>query len=80
MPNKTYDFVIQYNQEKAFTRINTNNLKEEIITDTLINNLTKYHLNDIKEKVLKIKNPPRKKNISDLTEDEILSMAFDSEL
>ncbi|MFA9373991.1 MAG: hypothetical protein ACERKK_07520 [Poseidonibacter sp.] len=60
--------------------LNTNNLKKEMITDTLINNLTKYHLNDIKEKVLKIKNPPRKKNISDLTEDEILSMAFDSEL
>ncbi len=30
-PNKIYDFVIQYNQEKAFTRINTDTLKEASI-------------------------------------------------
>ena len=27
-PNNTYDFIIQYNKEKAFTRINTDNLKQ----------------------------------------------------
>mgnify|MGYP005988599243 CR=1 FL=1 len=55
-------------------------LTKEKITDTLILNLTKYNLNELKEKVLKIKNPPVEKKNTELTEEDILSLAFDSEL
>ncbi len=55
-------------------------LKKEMITDVLLNNLTKYHLFDLKIKVLLIKNP-QKENISkELSEKDILKMAFNEEL
>lgn len=55
-------------------------LTKEKITDTLILNLTKYNLNELKDKVLKIKNPPVEKKSTELTEEDILSLAFESEL
>ncbi len=85
-------YVSLTDEEKAFEKtklnlknaimkmINANSLKKEMITDALLTNLTKYNLNDIKDRVLKIKNPPKRKKTSELTEEEILSMAFDTEL
>ncbi|MCJ8292477.1 MAG: retropepsin-like domain-containing protein [Crocinitomicaceae bacterium] len=50
-PNSTYDFVIQYNKEKAFTRINTDTLKEasipsEKILEYFYDNKNRKHLTD----------------------------------
>ena len=56
------------------------NLTKEKINDNLILNLSKYNLNDLKEKVLLIKNPPVEKDNKVLSEDDILKMAFDGEL
>ncbi|MCG9793395.1 aspartyl protease family protein [Flavobacterium algicola] len=36
IPNRAYDFIIQYNQQKAFTRINTDTLKEASIAEKKI--------------------------------------------
>lgn len=60
--------------------INDGSLTKEKITDTLILNLTKYNLNELKEKVLIIKNPPTTKEKTELSEEDILALAFDSEL
>lgn len=60
--------------------IQEDSLKKEMITDTLIKNLTKYHLNDLVEKVLLIKNPPKKVDSKDLADEDIMKLAFDSEL
>ncbi|MFK2821582.1 hypothetical protein [Arcobacter sp. YIC-80] len=68
------------NLRNAISRlIESNSLKKEMINDTLIKNLEKYHLDEIKHKVLQIKNPkPRSKE--DLTESDVLKMAFEVEL
>ena len=72
---------IKNNLNNAINKmINDGSLTKEKITDTLILNLTKYNLNELKEKVLKIKNPPVDKKKEELTEDDILALAFDSEL
>lgn len=48
-PNNTYDFVIQYNQEKAFTRINTDTLKKASIPTKKI---LAYYYDDKNRKAL----------------------------
>lgn len=69
------------NLSRAITKmIRNGTLKKEKINDTLILNLTKYHLNDLKEKVLRIKNPPKKKEKKELTEEDLITLAFESEL
>lgn len=60
--------------------LETGSLKKEMINDMLLKNLTKYDLLEIKEKVLLIKNPPIEKKKEELSESEILKMAFDTEL
>lgn len=69
------------NLRKAMTKmLNDHTLKKEMITDVLIKNLEKYHLSDIKEKVMLIKNPPQNKEKRALSESEVLKLAFDTEL
>jgi len=60
--------------------INNDTLKKEMINDTLLNNLTKYNLDDLKEMVLLIKNPPKTQAKKELSESEILSKMFNEEL
>ena len=80
-------------EEKAFeeTRKNLENvitkmleqgtLSKEMINDNLINNLTKYHLDELKAKVLMIKYPPEDDTrMRHLTEDEIMRLAFEKEI
>ena len=80
-------------EEKAFeeTRKNLENvitkmldqstLSKEMINDNLINNLTKYHLDELKTKVLMIKYPPEDDTrMRHLTEDEIMRLAFEKEI
>lgn len=51
-----------------------------MVTDTLLKNLTKYNLNDLREKVLCIRNPSDTEKERELTEKELLKLAFDQEL
>jgi hypothetical protein len=60
--------------------IDDGSLTKEKINDTLIANLSKYHLNELKERVLNIKNPPVENKKEELTEEELLTLAFESEL
>ncbi|WP_419764694.1 MAG: hypothetical protein ACNI28_13000 [Arcobacter sp.] len=60
--------------------LNNNSLKQDMVTDTLLKNLTKYNLNDLKEKVLCIKNPSDDDKKKELTEKELIKLAFDQEL
>ena len=47
----------------------------------MINNLTKYHLDELKAKVLMIKYPPEDDTrMRHLTEDEIMRLAFEKEI
>lgn len=46
IPNNIYDFVIQYKEEKAFTRINTDTLKEATLTPRKVLN---YYYKDAKK-------------------------------
>jgi len=55
-------------------------LTKEKINNTLISNLSKYHLNELKEKVLKIRNPPAKQKKKELTEEDLRTLAFDTVL
>lgn len=55
-------------------------LTKEMITETFIKNLTKYHLDTLVEKVLFIKNPPKGHEKDNLSEEDIMNLAFDSEL
>lgn len=55
-------------------------LTREKISDTLINNLKKYHLDELREKVLSIKNPKIDKKEKHLSEQEIMNSIFDKEL
>lgn len=47
-PNSTYDFIIQYNEEKAFTRINTDTLQEA----TLPSKILEYYYDNSNRKSL----------------------------
>lgn len=59
--------------------LDSDTLKKDMINDVLIKNLEKYHLDDLKHKVLLLKNPkPRTKK--ELTESDVLKMAFEVEL
>jgi hypothetical protein len=51
-----------------------------MITDNLIKNLTKYQLDQLKTKVLWIKNPPNEDNSDIISEDDIMKLAFEKEL
>jgi len=68
------------NLRNAITRLlDSNSLKKEMINETLIRNLDKYHLDELKEKVLLVKNPkPRSKK--ELTESDVLKLAFEVDL
>ena len=69
------------NIEKVITKMLDNNeLTKEKITDTLLNNLKKYHLDNLKEKVLAIKYPKNEKRENYLSETEIINSIFDKEL
>jgi len=49
--------------EKAVKKmLHANTLTKDMVTDQLIQNLTKYHLDQLKAKVLWIKNPPNEDN------------------
>jgi len=60
--------------------INNDTLKKEMINDTLLKNLTKYNLHDLKEMVLLIKNPPVESKKRELSEEEILQSVFEKEI
>ena len=69
------------NLEKVIKKmLNANTLTKEMITDQLIKNLTKYQLDQLKTKVLWIKNPPTEENSDGVSEDEIMKLAFEKEL
>lgn len=69
------------NLQSAISRmINNDTLKKDMINDTLLKNLSKYNLDDLKEMVLLIKNPPKNNAKKELSESEILSKVFDMEL
>ncbi len=56
-------------------------LSQEMINDNLIKNLTKYRLDELKEKVLIIKYPPEDDaRMRHLSEDEIMRLAFEKEI
>lgn len=68
------------NLKNAITRLlDSDSLKKEMINDTLIKNLEKYHLDDLKHKVLLIKDP-KARTKEELTESDVLKMAFEVEL
>ena len=69
------------NLEKAMKKmLSSGSLTKEMITDTLIRNLEKYHLEQLKAKVLLIKNPPNEESDSILSEEELMKVVFDKEL
>jgi len=69
------------NLEKVIKKmLNANTLTKEMITDNLIKNLTKYQLDQLKTKVLWIKNPPNEDNSDIISEDDIMKLAFEKEL
>lgn len=69
------------NLEKVIKKmLNAGTLTKEMINDTLIKNLTKYQLDQLKTKVLWIKNPPTEENSDGVSEDEIMKLAFEKEL
>ena len=73
--------ITKKNLEKAIKKmLNSGSLTKDMITDTLIRNLEKYHLEQLKAKILLIKNPPNEEDSSILTEEEIIKLVFDKEL
>lgn len=69
------------NLEKVIKKmLNANTLTKEMITDTLLKNLTKYQLDQLKTKVLWIKNPPNEDGSDYISEDDIMKLAFEKEL
>lgn len=69
------------NLEKAIKKmLFDGTLTKEMINDTLIKNLTKYQLDQLKTKVLWIKYPPVEDNNSILSENDIMKLAFEKEL
>ena len=88
--DKAYISLTDEEQKYENTRNNLNNvinkmikdgsLTKEKINNILILNLSKYNLNELKEKVLKIKNPPLKEKKKEFTEEDLLTLAFETEL
>jgi len=77
---KAFEFT-KKNLEKVIKKmLNANTLTREMITDQLIQNLTKYQLDQLKTKVLWIKNPPNEDNSDIISEDDIMKLAFEKEL
>lgn len=86
------EYVAQTDEEKAFEStkknlekvikkmLNANTLTKEMVTDQLIKNLTKYQLDQLKTKVLWIKNPPNEENSDVISEEEMMKLAFEKEL
>lgn len=86
------EYIVQSEEEKAFEAIkknlekaikkllNNNSLTKEMITDTLIKNLTKYQLDQLKTKVLWIKEPPTEDSNDVLSEDELGKIMFEKEI
>ena len=69
------------NLENAIKKmINENALKKEMINDTLLKNLTKYNLIELKKIVMLIKEPKEIDNKKELSEEEILQSVFDMEI
>ncbi len=69
------------NLQSVITKmINNDTLKKEMINDQLIKNLSKYNLNDLKEMVLFIKNPPKDNVKKELSEEESLQSVFSQEI
>ncbi|WP_072681850.1 hypothetical protein [Arcobacter sp. LA11] len=60
--------------------IKENALKIDMINDTLLKNLTKYNLIDLKKKVLLLKEPKKQPSKKELSEEEILQSVFDLEI
>ncbi len=59
--------------------IQSNQLNKENITDTLIRNLIKYNLHDLKAQILEIRNP-KKKQKEELSKEELARAAFNIDL
>jgi hypothetical protein len=88
--DKAYISLTDEEKKHETTKNNLNNviskmikdgkLTKETINDNLILNLTKYNLNELKEKVLLIKNPPVERDNKELSEDDILKLAFEGEI
>ena len=77
---KTFE-ATKKNLEKAIKKmLNAGTLTKEMINDTLIKNLTKYQLDQLKTKVLWIKYPPTEENSDSLSEEDIMKLAFEKEL
>lgn len=77
---KTFE-ATKKNLEKVIKKmLNAGTLTKEMITDSLIKNLTKYQLDQLKTKVLWIKFPPTEENSDVLTEDDIMKLAFEQEI
>ena len=86
------EYIILTEEEKTFTKtrqnlenaidkmINDNALKKEMINDTLLKNLTKYGLIDLKKRVMAIKEPKKIIRKKELSEEEILQSVFDMEI
>jgi hypothetical protein len=70
------------NLESVITKmLKEGSLTREKINDNLIKNLTKYHLDELKAKVLIIKYPTEDNSkVKHLSEEEILKLAFEKEI
>ena len=77
---KTFE-ATKKNLEKVIKKmLNAGTLTKDMITDSLIKNLTKYQLDQLKTKVLWIKFPPTEENSDSLSEDDIMKLAFEQEI
>lgn len=69
------------NIEKVITQmLNNGSITVDKVTDSLLNNLKKYRLDNLRERVLLIKYPTNIKKDNSLTEDEIKDNIFDVDL
>ena len=69
------------NLENAINKmIDENALKKDMINDTLLKNLNKYNLQELKKKVMLIKEPKEIIRKKELSEEEILQSVFDCEI
>ena len=74
--NKTKD-----NMKRVISKmLREKTLKEDMINENLLKNLTKYNLLDLKKRVLELKEPAANKKEKELSEAEILESVFDKEL
>lgn len=65
------------NLEKVITdMVISKELTLDMITDVLLNNLEKYNLDDLKMKLMMLKNPPKTNKPDELSELEIKQLAF----